>query len=168
MMKVIFCDVDGVLNNAGTKARSPNGYTGVSDELIRRLKKIVAETGAAIVLSSDWRLTRDDPVHGRDYRYLVRRLRFVGQLKIADHTVDISWRFRGLEIRTYLKEHPQITEYAVLDDLPFRDFYSCGLLGNLVLTDPKKGLTDADVERAVKILKGERVEPCDSRLFADD
>ena len=163
-MKVIFCDVDGVLNNDVTKARSPSGFLGVSDILIRNLKKIVAETGAVIVLSSDWRLIRDDPRHGKDYRYLARKLRYVANLKISDHTADISWRFRGLEIRTYLDEHPQVTEYVVLDDLPFRDFQENGLLKNLVLTDSGEGLADADVERAVRILNGEEVQPCD-RFF---
>ena len=83
-MKVIFCDVDGVLNNAVTKARSPSGYVGVSDQLILKLKAIVSKTGAAIVLSSDWRLVKDDPVHGKDYRYLARKLLFAGKMKISD------------------------------------------------------------------------------------
>ena len=154
-MKVVFCDVDGVLNNARTKDRSPSGYTGVSNELIRRLKNIVVKTGAVIVLSSDWRLIRDDPVHGKDYRYLVRKLKFAGYLKISDHTADISWQDRGLEIRRYLEEHPQITDFVILDDIPFGDFKKNGLLSNLVLTDRTKGLTDDDVERAIRILQGE-------------
>lgn len=167
-MKVIFCDVDGVLNNAVTKARSPSGYVGVSDQLILKLKAIVSRTGAAIVLSSDWRLVKDDPVHGKDYRYLARKLLFAGKMKISDHTKDIAWKYRGLEIRTYLDEHPEVSAFVVLDDLPFRDFKTSGLLGNLVLTDPKTGLTDADVDRAVRILRGERVEQCDSRHFTED
>ena len=163
--KAIFCDVDGVLNNANTAERSPNGYVGVSDQLIRNLRKIVTASGACIVLSSDWRLVRDETERGKDYRYLVRRLRFAGNLKITDHTPDISWRSRGLEIRRFLEEHPRITDFVILDDLPFRDFLKYDLLGNLVLTDPKHGLTDTDVERAVCILNGEKVEPCDSGLF---
>ena len=164
-MKVLFCDVDGVLNNSRTKARSPSGYTGVSDDLIRNLRRIVKETGAVIVLSSDWRLVRDDPEHGKDYRYLVRKLRFVGHLRIADHTIDISWRWRGHEIKAYLDDHPQVTEYVILDDLPFRDFLVNGMLSRLVLTNPKEGLTDADVIRAVSILNGENVKAIDTRLF---
>lgn len=101
-MKIIFCDVDGVLNNARTTGRSPGGYKGVSDELIRKLKRIVEKTDARIVLSSDWRLVKDDPVHGKDYRYLTRKLLFVAGLKISDHTEDISWSRRGKEIRKYL------------------------------------------------------------------
>ena len=167
-MKVIFCDVDGVLNNSGTDTRSPSGYAGVSNVLIRKLKTIVSETGAGIVLSSDWRLVKDDPEHGKDYRYLVRRLRFAGGLRILDHTPDISWKDRGQEIRQYLKQHPNVTEYVILDDLPFRDFLINDLLSNLVLTDPRKGLTDEDVERAIQILRGMHVEPCDSKFFLAD
>ena len=103
-MKVIFLDVDGVLNNADTKDRSPSGYKGVSGEMIRNLREIVRKTGAQIILSSDWRLIRDDKVHGKDYRYLVRKLRFIGGLKLSGHTDDISWRYRGTDKRRTDKE----------------------------------------------------------------
>lgn len=36
---------------------------------------------------------------------------------------------------------------------------------NKKLTDPKEDLTDTDVERAIRILNGEKAEPCDSRLL---
>lgn len=153
-MKAVFCDVDGVLNNAGTTKRSPSGYTGVSEDLIRNLKKIVDRTGAKIILSSDWRLIKDDPVHGKDYRYLVRKLLFVAHLKIYGHTADISWSRRGEEIRKYLDDHPGITEYAVLDDISFSDFRKYGLLDHFVHTDQDEGLTENDVERAIMILRG--------------
>ena len=167
-MKVIFLDVDGVLNNSRTDEKSPNGYTGVSVGLIRRLRKIVALTGAEIVLSSDWRLVRNKRILDMDYMYLVRKLRFFGNLKIYGYTDDISWSRRGTEIRKYLDDHPDITDYVVLDDLPFRDFPACNLLNHLVLTDSSDGLTEKDVTRAVKILQGEPVEPYDSRRFMAD
>ena len=65
--KIIALDIDGVLNCDTTKARSPSGYIGVSDKLIKRLKKIVDDTGAKIVLSSDWRIDREE---SKDFRYL--------------------------------------------------------------------------------------------------
>ena len=89
-MKVIFCDVDGVLNNESTSELTPNGYRGVSDKLIRNLRKIVDETGAKIVLSSDWRLLKDTPVNGKDYDYLVESLDKVSGLTFFDHTADFS------------------------------------------------------------------------------
>lgn len=46
--KVIFLDIDGVLNqdNCGAK---------IEEQFVRRLAHIVEETGAEIVLSSSWR-----------------------------------------------------------------------------------------------------------------
>ena len=154
-MKVIFCDVDGVLNNAGTTERSPGGCVGVSGELIGNLRKIVAATGARIILSSDWRLVRNHPERKKDYRYLVIRLRITASLTIDGHTDDIRWNRRGHEIRKYLKDHPEIKEYVILDDLPFRDFAVQNLLPHLVLTDPEYGLTDEDARKAIRILSGE-------------
>ena len=160
-MKVIFCDVDGVLNTPYTKGRTPDGYRGVTNDLVRNLRKIVSATGAVIVLSSDWRLIRDDPKHRKSYYYLLRKLKFAGGLSIADHTEDIRWDRRGHEIRLFLEEHPEVTDFVILDDIPFGDFGVCGLLSNLVLTNPNKGLTSKDVDRAVRILQGEYVKPCE-------
>ena len=164
-MKVIFCDVDGVLNNRGTTDRSPGGYRGVSNVLIHKLRRIVEATGAKIVLSSDWRLIRNIPGRKKDYRYLVRKLRIVCSLSIYDHTDDISWEMRGREILKYLKDHPEVTAYAVLDDIPFRDFSEGDLPAHLVLTDDRYGLTDKDVERAVRILQGEKAAQVDLNGF---
>ena len=159
-MKVVFCDVDGVLNCESTKDASPNGYTGVSNRLVRNLKKIIDVTGADLVLSSDWRLVKDNLYNGKDYEYLVKKLRMIGGLEIKDHTIDISWNKRGLEIRTYLHDHPEVEEFVILDDLPFSDFGRNKLLENLVLTNSKYGLTAEDVKRAIRILQGEKVLPC--------
>lgn len=86
-------------------------------------------------------------------------LLFTGRLRISGYTDDISWSRRGEEIRKYLDDHPEITEYVVLDDNSFRDFGKYDLPVHLVLTDPKLGLTEADVMRAIRILQGEKTEP---------
>ena len=131
-MKVIFCDVDGVLNNEKTRGHSPSGYTGVSNDLIRNLKKIVDQTDARIVLSSDWRLVKDDPEHGKDYRYLERKLLVVGHLSICDHTDDISWSKRGREICKYVEDHPE--EYDRIRGLnaAFAEKYMMDAQGKIV------------------------------------
>ena len=64
MSKIIFLDVDGVLNNENTNARSPGGYVGVMDSKVKLLSKLVKETNADVVISSDWRLIKD-----ADYQY---------------------------------------------------------------------------------------------------
>lgn len=153
-MKVIFCDVDGVMNNKYSTERAPGGFTGVSEPLLRNLKKIVDETGAAIVLSSDWRLTKDDPEYSENYDYLAERLQTVAGFAIFGHTDDIRWSLRGDEIRKYLDDHPEVTDYVILDDIPFSSFGACNLGDHLILTNERKGLTEKDVHQAVEILNG--------------
>lgn len=60
-MKVIFLDIDGVLNTAETYDRIEEEYqkTGIKkieiDEFrLKYLKRIIDETGAYVVLSSSW------------------------------------------------------------------------------------------------------------------
>ncbi len=154
-MRIIFCDVDGVLNHKGCIDRAPGGFTGVVEEHIRNLKRIVDETGAKIVLSSDWRLIKDDPEYGENYDYLVKRLQSVAGLAISDHTDDISWSSRGDEIRKYLEDHPEITGYVILDDIPFTSFDACNLGDHLILTSERRGLTQKDADEAIRKLNGD-------------
>src|ERR1700709_1279552 len=57
-MKVIFLDIDGVLNS--THTANPRSFPYIVDpELVTRLKDVLAKTGAEVVLSSTWRY---DPV----------------------------------------------------------------------------------------------------------
>lgn len=54
-IKVIFLDVDGVLNSDRTARRTQSGYTFVDNRQMKNLKHIINMTGAKVVLSSDWR-----------------------------------------------------------------------------------------------------------------
>ena len=51
-IKILFLDVDGVLNKLGS-------FIELNKTLILRLKKIIHETQCKIVLSSDWRLSQN-------------------------------------------------------------------------------------------------------------
>ena len=53
-LKIIFLDVDGVLNCKSTPDRC-YGYIGIEDEKVNHLKRIVEETSAKIVLISSWK-----------------------------------------------------------------------------------------------------------------
>lgn len=57
MRKIIFLDIDGVLNSADhlDHTKHCNGYSDISPKKVKLLKKIVDRTGAEIVLSSTWR-----------------------------------------------------------------------------------------------------------------
>ena len=143
--RVLFLDVDGVLNSRYTRATAPSGCVGVGSRYIKRVKEIVDATDAKVVLTSDWRLARDD-----DYAYLTQTL-YKGDIYLYSQTPNLRWQWRGREIGEWLKEH-DVDSYVILDDIFFDDFES--MEQHLVLTDPDKGLTNQDVKKAIEILNG--------------
>lgn len=160
-MKVIFLDVDGVLNCDASKSYCHDDecgvITGIDSDKVKRLAKIVEVTGAKIVLSSDWKVGWEKyyitckPSHAK---YLDNHLKKKGNLIIFDKTPITnkgSW-YRGEEIITYLNLHSDITHYVILDDTFFEDFDCKEIKEHLVLTDYIIELTDNDVEKAIKIL----------------
>lgn len=54
MRRILFLDVDGVLNS-----RDECGLDGLGDSHLQQLKRIVDEAGCQIVLTSSWRLADD-------------------------------------------------------------------------------------------------------------
>ena len=160
-MKVIFLDIDGVLNCATSKSFCHDDtcsiITGIDSDKVKRLAKIVEATGAEIVLSSDWKdgwskyYTSSKPSHAK---YLDNHLYKKGRLTIKDKTPSTgrgSW-FRGEEILTYLKLHQDIENYIILDDTFFEDFDNENIIDHLIITDYKYGLTDENVKQAIEIL----------------
>ena len=160
-MKIIFLDVDGVLNCSTSKSFCHDDLygiiTGIDSDKVKRLAKIVEITGAEIVLSSDWKdgWEKYCTIPKRSHaKYLDNHLYKKGKLTIKDKTPNTSkgsW-FRGNEILTYLRSHQDVENYVILDDTFFEDFSIKEISEHLVLTDHKVGLTDSDVEKAVEIL----------------
>lgn len=161
-MKVIFLDIDGVLNCDTSKSYCHDDtcgiIVGIDSDKVKRLAEIVNATDAQIILSSDWKdgwnkyYTGRKPSH---IKYLDNHLYKKGKLIIKDKTPDIGkgWN-RGEEILLYLKAHPDIDNYVILDDTFFDDFIIKEIEEHLILTDYKVGLTDENVQSAIKILKG--------------
>lgn len=160
-MKVIFLDIDGVLNCSTSKSFCHDDLCGIihgiDSDKVKRLAKIVERTGAQIVLSSDWKdgwekyYTTQKPSH---VKYLDNHLYKKGKLTIKDKTPNThkgTW-FRGSEILTYLRTHQDIENYVILDDTFFDDFTNKEIKEHLVLTNREVGLTDGDVKNAIKIL----------------
>lgn len=159
-MKVIFLDVDDVINNESTKARC-NDVRGIDGALVRKLKAIVDATDAAIILSSTWRLGYNkDHQDLQDFtKYLSNKLGKC-HLRSVGCTPDLgrNGANRGHEIQEWLNKNDDIvTEWVVLDDEAFGDFEECGIVPHWV--QPVNGLTDEDVEHAIRILNGELNEP---------
>ena len=152
-MKIVFLDVDGVLNYIGCKSHT-YGYYFVEDNKIKLLKEIIDRTEAQIVLSSSWRVERFDkykftkPYKYKLYHKLVKKLNEYG-LTILSHT-PVLHEWRGKEIDQWLKswEGEVIENFVILDDRYDMDPY----MDKLVQTSLSVGLTRETVEQAVKIL----------------
>ena len=156
-MKVIFLDIDGVLNEEKSRSRCC-GYKGIDDKKVENLAMIVEATNAKIVLIStwkdDWRKT-DKVRQGMMANYLDKKLKKQG-LTVLDKTesVDKASGFhlsRGEGILQFLSTHT-VEKYVILDDYQF-DYDGCGLTDSYVKTDEKNGgLTEELSQKAIEAL----------------
>ena len=137
-MKVIFLDVDGVLNDFSSSANIWDDTP--TDTHLKCLKLIVDETGAEIVLSSSWRLFM------KNRKVVEKRLADFG-MKFISCTLEL--RDRAEEIEEWLSRHPEVDKFVILDD-------ECASLkrlkANLVQTTIAYGLLPTHVQKAIKIL----------------
>lgn len=145
--KILFLDVDGVLNCVYTNRLTKNGFRFVDKVEIKRLNHIIDETGAKIVLSSDWRYGRSDTDMNSGFLELCNELHRY-RIEIFDYTPELMWSNRGKEIELYLEMHPGIKNYVILDDSKEVDPEN----PHFVKTEMKHGLTKELAERAIEIL----------------
>ena len=116
-MKVIFLDVDGVLNSDEyfdkIKGLEINGIENNIDiEKIKLLKKAVVATGAKVVLSSSWRYTRN----GKELKELLLKY------GIQTDSTPFLENERENEIKQWLANHPDTEDYVILDDEIFASY----------------------------------------------
>lgn len=148
-MKVIFLDVDGVLNEMYSKSRAPSGVIGVDDDKIERLGEIVDATKAVVVLSSTWQKSWKADGIDKDGIYLKEKLE-----KRGITIVGITGKCgddRGQGIHEYILD--DITSWIVIDDEIFPDYPRYGIMPRLVHTSfLMGGLQDKHVEQAIALL----------------
>lgn len=167
-MRVIFLDIDGVLNHCGTRSTRLVSDAEplplpIAPECLTRLNRLVVETGAKIVISSTWRLYAP----WQDLGQALKRQGLVADVLggTPDLINDAVWKERwlickgvpfaydelkrGWEIREWLAAHPEVTAFVILDDCSDMDT----LAPWLVLTHPNSGLDDPDVIRAAWLLE---------------
>ena len=153
-MKIIFLDIDYVVNCMSTKERAPSGVIGVEQRLIAYIKEIVDATGAKIVLSSTWR--KDwafNLLNSKDWDYL--REEFAKQnLYFFDYTPIRSDSHRGREIKEWLESTDyNVHSYVIIDDEMFdiKDLHE----GHMVQTSFNDGINPYAVKMAIEILAKE-------------
>lgn len=152
--KVIFLDIDGVLNDDNTPSRTKNHYIFVDESKILLLKKIVDATQAKIVLSSTWRYHRNDSQFNGDFLELKEALAAHGLEFYSFTPEEVTGRKRGMEIKSWLTTHSEVEQFVILDDELF-DYERRGLLHRVVITDfGDGGLKEEHVQDAIEILNG--------------
>ncbi len=154
-MKLIFLDIDGVLNRDSTEIAAPSGCMFVEDELVKKLHRIYCETHAKIVLSSSWRMGwydiefgKTDTHNAEDYTALAGKLLSFG-IPINGYTEMLYDQSRADEITKYLKNAKDVEAFVILDDMRIK-----GYKEHQIMTDPETGLTENDVKKAIALLKG--------------
>ena len=136
-MKLIFLDIDGVLNK---KSKDTPKTCVIEENHLDLLAKLVQKSGAEVVLSSSWRLAADEPWRDQLLR---------GGVSVSDQTVRLNGNNRQREILLYLEAHKDVESFVILDDQVER---FGKLKKNRVLVNPRKGLTEANVSQALKIM----------------
>lgn len=161
-MKVIFLDIDGVLNVI------PEGYDDFGgtfhSNFVDNLRRIIDETGAKIVISSTWRFSGLTKM-----RQMWEHRNLPGE--VIDITIDSNvlikrgvFKFhdevmRGHEIQEWLDRNQDIENYLILDD---DDDFLPNQLNNFVRTsnnsshpdciDIGYGLTEICTNESIKVL----------------
>ena len=172
-MKILFLDNDGVIclsNNWGERAKkwanfkrdNPDveftdrpvqcRFDDFDDKAVKVLNEILEETGADIVVSSDWRLHANLEELGEYYESqgIIKK-----PIAVTDLFQDLfpkewnAFRFRAnlelersMEINHWLENHPEVTHWVAVDDLDM----SIEFLGDRFAakggSDKKPGLTN--------------------------
>ena len=153
-MKILFLDVDGVLNNNLTRTITFDGWCFVDDYLVKRLKRIIDATGAKIVLSSTWRdgWNREDESKNEPFfNQLRNKLKEYG-MEIWDALPMPMRPSRGTAINEWFELHKDlnIESFVILDD-----WYDMGIYrDHLIQISGSIGLTNEDVNEAISFLNG--------------
>jgi hypothetical protein len=157
-MKVLFLDNDGVIclsNNWGGRSKKWNKYRKLNPDAtsittapvevrfddfdkkaVKVLNEVLEETGAEIVVSSDWRLHATLEELGEYYLSkgilkppIALTKRYIG----CDKPDEFEWfrstmyeQQRCIEVRQYLIDHPEITHWVCIDDLELGEKDSYG------------------------------------------
>ena len=166
-MRIVFLDVDGVLNCISTADRY-QGFIGIDSELVGNLAEFMRrsskEEETVIVLSSSWRIGQDREgakIPG-GYQYLMDKLAEYG-LSIYDDTPRLVWGVRGRSRRgreiagwLYNNRDKEISGYVVLDDELFADLDKYHISPHLVRTsfdDEDGGFRKKHINEALKLIR---------------
>ncbi len=145
MEKLLFLDIDGVLNRDSTKEKSAYmNFCGLDKYLVEKfLHWYRQQNNLKIILSSSW---RDTPI-------MIQEIEASGIPLSGLTTTDNPYNSRyarGWEVEKYLKDFKHQGKYAILDDC--NEFYP-HQLPYFVRTSHVHGLRDKDIIKLNSIYK---------------
>lgn len=108
-MKILFLDIDGVLNNDFTKEKYA-GFCGIDSRLRDMFLAWLNSRDVSIILSSSWRI----PSAFGDFKAELNRngIEWIDETPIFTH---LGYTKRGIEIQASLDTY-EPDKYAILDD----------------------------------------------------
>lgn len=155
--KMLFLDCDGVLNTDPHLhiMKHPEDFNAgnldkyIHKDKIKLLNKIVEEVNPTIVISSAWR----NVLSIKEIQKIFEDKGFIGELECATEKGGVEHDDRWKQISKVIEKHKP-ERYVILDDDHItlnKNFNN----PNFVKTIDKKGLSQSDVDKTIKILKGE-------------
>ena len=156
-MNIIFLDIDGVLNcfdwYASAEFQSlktkDDSELDIDPKCAHMIVDLCNQFDAKVVITSTWKLS---------WYSTVMRLERGGLPShyVIDHTPDYLWipienfdKSRGAEIKGWLENHPEVTNYVIVDD---REDFKEDQIPHFVHVDQTLGLTMENVEQIQNIL----------------
>lgn len=125
-MRIIFLDIDGVLNNAEYyKTKSLDSHHKESSHFdndnINALNKISESTGAKIVISSAWRMLKTLEEISTLFNKVGINAEVIGSTESLHYKDTYELAPRGLEILKWIKDHHRtlkegLKNYVIIDD----------------------------------------------------
>lgn len=167
-MKVIFLDIDGVLNSdlwfqtLEDRGKSLNRFESDFDPVaVKNLQYIIDKTGAKLVISSCWRSTRTVEELQELMNKVGIKCEVIGKTERLRGNFDIP---RGCEIKKYLRDNfnyppydfqeTNLEKYVIIDD---DSDMLLEQLNHFVQTSWREGLTHSKALACIRILnKGEK------------
>lgn len=168
-MRVIFLDMDGVLNSKAWREEHNDGSVfsrkahHIEPVCLARFQRLLQKTEAKLVLSSTWRYYLEARYQSPECPFTLATLAgfmdippdaFIGVTPRMEGRVVERKLVRGDEIRAWLGEHPEVFSWAILEDLPdnqmpIEHLVHTGMSGG----EPwDGGMLDEHVEQAIQIL----------------
>ncbi len=151
-MKVIFLDIDGVLNSDeyidSIKDKEMTAENEIDMEKVNLLEQAINKTGARVVLTASGR-----------YAQVGRYLReILSKMAILTDVTPYMNNMRGLEIKEWLSKNSDVEDFVILDDEIFES-YDEKLLSKLIKISNGngrnfgEGLLQKDIDEIVNRLE---------------